>query len=153
MSWISFFKRKKQKQPEKNICIHKYKDFSWYLNCYEESDAYYTYQCEVIAPYVCVKCKERRNEILNSYGFRTKNEMWNCAKELEKQFPDHIKPLLIVEDEIKDMQLVDQEYLEKVDMVLHPENYYNDNFATSIFNPSAENPSYLPAPSVRKAEI
>lgn len=123
--WTKIFKKKEDKGP--TPCNHKYKDFHWYTEVsYDEENYSFPYTVAIIAPYVCVKCKERRNEILHEYNFKTKSSAFKCEEKFAKEFPDHIRPLLLIEDEIKDMQLIDREYLDQVDKMIHPE-YYDIN--------------------------
>ena len=125
--WTKIFKKKEK--TDSSYCNHKYRDFHWYINTFYDPDyGLYPYGVKVIAHYVCVKCKDRRNEILMERNLKTSEKAFKCQAELEKKYPDHIRPQLLVEDEIKDMQLVDREYLNQVDKMIHPENY-NSNFS------------------------
>ena len=63
MCW--FFKRKK---VEEYKCRHTWKDFPWYYNATYYRDTK-TLKANIIAPYVCIHCKEQHNEILKSVEY------------------------------------------------------------------------------------
>ena len=63
MCW--FFKRKK---VEEYKCRHTWKDFPWYYNATYYRDTK-TLKASIIAPYVCIHCKEQHNEILKSVEY------------------------------------------------------------------------------------
>ena len=123
---MSWFNRKKE--PEKPIviqektkeCNHKYIDFDWYMKT-EYNESTNDYSIEVYEPYVCIFCKNRRDELLDySYGRGYERKDYEDAKrEFEALYPK-IKPMAIVEDQIKDMQLVDKYTLDAY-FTLHPE--------------------------------
>lgn len=115
MSWFS----RKKKVPEtpalmpKPQCSHKWRDFKWY----DEATYYtnsHTYSIKIYEPYVCIHCKERRDELLleSTGSASSETEARNRVNEIRNNYKEHLDHRAIVEDEIKDMQLVDRKYLE-----------------------------------------
>ena len=104
------FSKKKNKPT---VCNHKWKDFPWYLHTHHrtEYDGEKVYAVEVYEPYICVKCKERRNECLGGFESNSQKARDEKAKEIKETYPDKIKGRLEVEDMVKDEQLVDRDYL------------------------------------------
>lgn len=93
-------------------CSHTWKDFPWYVDV-----TYYIdesmFKLKIMKPYVCIHCKERRDELLlEQTRFETSlkvvEEFEAAAKE---EYSDKIMPKAIVEEQIRDMQLVDREAL------------------------------------------
>ena len=84
----------------------------------------YSYSCQeltikIYEPYVCVYCKERRDELLNRitlYEVKRK-DLYAILNEIEKKYAAIIKPRPIVEDMVKDEQLVDRQHLDIHDML------------------------------------
>jgi hypothetical protein len=112
----------KKKKVKKITCNHKWKDFSWYIIIQKEEkflNKFYTVR--VYEPYVCIHCKERRDEAIFERIFQYNYEVENCVKNLQKKYPQ-IKPIIEVNDEIADFQLVDREYL-AIAGVLQNKNY------------------------------
>lgn len=131
-----FRKNKLRPQTDLQTCNHKWKDFLWYveLSEYDRSTHYYEtdmrYCLKVKEPYVCVKCKKRRDETLFSEEYRLKKEREAKIEELKAQYPDRIRPIIEIEDMVKDEQLVDREYLKLISEFKNP----NDEFAgTDLF--------------------
>ncbi len=115
------FKKKKQeitttKEPPE--CVHKYKDFPWYIEShtynYPNSRKTIDYEIKIMEPYVCVKCYHRKDIVLATHAGRhtTYENYWSTIQELEKQYKDKIKSRPEIEDEINDMILVDREYID-----------------------------------------
>lgn len=112
-----------QKEPIVSPCSHHWKDFNWYINAtYNFSPVGYVngYKrkpygiLEIVEPYVCIHCKERKNVILDRFETApmTYERFLEEYKHLmNHEFKDKIKPRALVEDEIHDFQLVDTEYL------------------------------------------
>ena len=97
----------KKKKAKKITCNHKWKDFSWYITVEDKI----TKSCvRVYEPYVCIHCKERRDEVIFERIFQYNFDVENCVKNLQKKYPQ-IKPIIEVNDEIADFQFVDRQYL------------------------------------------
>lgn len=94
-------------------CSHTWKDFPWYMESTYYIDArklHYT----IIKPYVCIHCKERRDEELLDTRIEgiSRNEADVVLTDLLKEFSDKIAEKPLVEEMILDMQLVDRKALE-----------------------------------------
>ena len=117
MCW--FFKRKKVEEEYK--CRHTWKDFPWY---YEAT--YYRghrlLKASIIAPYVCIHCKERHNEILKSveYSEYTYEQAKAVIDGWIEKYGDHMKDEVFVREAIADMQLVDREKLALYESFANP---------------------------------
>ena len=108
----------KKKKVNKIVCNHKWKDFSWYITVEDKV----TRSCvRVYEPYVCIHCKERRDEVIFERWYTWDNERDASIKALQKKY-SQIKPIIEVNDEIADFQLVDREYL-AIAGVLQNKNY------------------------------
>ena len=122
---MSLFNRKKKKNAWNEItsderservtpqkCDHKWQDFPWYIdsNYYFDSR---TLELEIIEPYVCVKCKKRKNVVLSrSTRCRiTWDEATDIVKETQEKFKDKLLTQTEVEDKINDFIMVDRDYL------------------------------------------
>lgn len=107
-----WFKKEKAPQKESSLppCRHKYKDFDWYLeaNYYNETD---TYEVSIYEPYVCILCKYRMNKLLHRINGRGYRSFKSTIDMMHRLYPN-LRPRAYVEDEIIDMQLVDQYYLD-----------------------------------------
>lgn len=109
--WL-FGKKKKQEQkpPE---CKHKWKDFPWYMKGVYYND-YHSCRIRMYEPYVCIKCKERKDILLNE--IEQQNISWKefekLYNEIEECYKDHVQLTCIVEDQIHDFQMIDKAYLE-----------------------------------------
>lgn len=111
-----FKRRKPPELIEPLPCNHKWRDFPAYMT--------YSYSCQeltvkIYEPYVCVYCKERRDELLNMikrYGVK-REDIYTILNGIEKKYAAIIKPRPIVEDMVKDEQLVDRQHLEIHDML------------------------------------
>ena len=94
-------------------CSHTWKDFPWYMESTYYIDArklYYT----ITKPYVCIHCKERRDEELLDIHIDgiSRDEADVILTDLLKDFSDKIAEKPLVEEMILDMQLVDRKALE-----------------------------------------
>lgn len=122
------FKKKTAEKSRQQTCNHKYKDFPWYIVISYYDTKKYTYMndwrytLKVMAPYVCVKCKHRRDEQLQYYESGKAEQRDAKVAELQRNYPDDIRPAVEVEGMIKDEQLVDREYLRLIDEFYHPED-------------------------------
>lgn len=97
----------KKKKAKKITCNHKWKDFSWYITVEDKI----TKSCvRVYEPYVCIHCKERKDEVIFERIFQYNFDVENYVKNLQKKYPQ-IKPIIEVNDEIADFQFVDRQYL------------------------------------------
>ena len=94
-------------------CNHKWQDFPWYMDTFfDDGDG--TLDIEIIEPYVCVHCLERKNVVLfkESWSEMKPREIDDTIKHYKQLYADHLQPHAIVEDQIHDMQMVDREYLD-----------------------------------------
>lgn len=115
------------------VCNHKWKDFPWYMRIDERikvpdepwKDVRKIYVVEVYEPYVCVKCKKRRDEHLGGFESNDKSLRDKKAEEIKKKYADKIKGSIEIEDMILDEQLVDRRYLELLEELNNP----SDKFA------------------------
>lgn len=113
--------KKKPSAPEYKFaafeaCKHTWKDFPWYLEAHM-----YPHTCDVIItkPYVCIHCKERRNEILqkNHREFESTEEVFEYVLAFKEEYQDKLQPRAVVEEQIRDMQLVDREALKIAEQI------------------------------------
>ncbi len=104
-------------KPPARACQHKWTDIKdddgndlWYMEVSVYNDGDYKY--EVVEPYVCIHCKERKDVVLEkrSWHVDSVNDAWNELKKIRKKYPQ-IKDRAIVENAINDLQLVDRHYL------------------------------------------
>ena len=116
MCW--FFKRKK---VEEYKCRHTWKDFPWYYNAIYYRDTQ-TLQASIIAPYVCIHCKEQHNEILKSveYNDYTYEQALAVVDGWKEKYKDHMGDEVLVKEAIADMQLVDRERLTLYESITNP---------------------------------
>jgi hypothetical protein len=114
MCW--FFKRKK---VEEYKCRHTWKDFPWYYNATYYRDTK-TLKASIIAPYVCIHCKERTDRLLfehESY-YKSYDEANGYVTHFKEKYAEHMADRVVIEDMIADMQLVDREYLQIAEALL-----------------------------------
>ena len=116
------FKKKSVIQPPAP-CQHKWKDFPWYM---EETAKDGRYSYDILQPYVCVKCKERRNKRLEGYNYSQRSRCLEDIAEAKRVYKDYLKPKAIVEDMVKDEQLVDREYLRLMDEFQSPSSPFDN---------------------------
>ena len=106
--------QEEQRPTEQPKCVHKWRDFDWYLEF--DSSKKNRFKYTIIEPYVCIHCGARKNVTLES-GTMCLDDGDTTSSVLEDfndQYP-RIKPKAIVEDEINDSILVDREYLRIAD--------------------------------------
>lgn len=109
-----FFKRKKRSDETPvapPICMHKWKDFPWYI----------TYTCNgrnlevnIKEPYVCIYCKDRQDKNLMSFSCVVSNveDRDKTIEEIKEKYKEYLQPKAIVEDMVNDFQMVDRQWLE-----------------------------------------
>ena len=116
MCW--FFKRKK---VEEYKCRHTWKDFPWYYNATYYRDTK-TLKASIIAPYVCIHCKEQHNEILKSveYSGYTYEKALELIDGWKEKYKYYMEDEVLVKEAIADMQLVDREKLALYESVTNP---------------------------------
>lgn len=120
------FKKKAVIQPPAP-CQHKWKDFPWYIQRDVERDYNSTtYLIRVWQPYVCVKCKERRNESLETVRVSTRNDRDRHYERMLEDYKDKVLPIAVVEDMVKDEQLVDREYLRLMEEFQSPSSPFDN---------------------------
>lgn len=124
------FSKKKKPNPEyvppattKRECEHKYRDFSWYTEGSYNVDTR-TLTAKIVEPYVCIHCGHRKDVQLKEVtrfplSYEESLEEFDKFKE---PYEEQLKDKAFVEDEIHDMMLVDQQYLE-IYMRLHGERF------------------------------
>ena len=109
---------------KKPACVHKYRDFHWYIEGEYRARSPSMFSIRIIEPYVCVWCGDRKNQVLQEVmregSMASKSEMEKVTKSLIDTYGDKIQPRAFVEDEINDMQLVDRDYLRALALI-HPE--------------------------------
>lgn len=133
---MAFWNRKPDPSPSQNLpimsaeevkqsrCAHKYRDFHWYIEGECQIHPVRKFKIQIIEPYVCVWCGNRKNMILQTVSregdLASEKAMIEATKSLLNTYEDKIRPRAYVEDEINDMQLVDRDYLRAL-ALLHPE--------------------------------
>lgn len=110
---FGFFKKKN----EPKVCNHKWKDFPWYSLYGCENGKYYF---KIIEPYVCVKCKERRDEQLMYMNCGTSKERDRELEKYHETYKGKLLDMVEVMDMVKDEQLVDRGYLDALEQILNP---------------------------------
>lgn len=112
MRWF----RKDKKQSIKEVEMphqHTWKDLPWYMQTYYRgSDKIAGYN--IIEPYVCITCGERKNIILEEGDYEriSSNQREKIYEEVREKYKEYLKPQAVVEDMINDILLVkDPEYL------------------------------------------
>ena len=97
-------------EPE---CDHKWKDYDWYMRYKLTRNDHGTILMEyqIFEPYVCLKCKERKDIKLESGALAlVDKDIGKTLDDIHKTYPK-IKPEAIIEDEIRDDIMVDREWL------------------------------------------
>ena len=114
-----FSKKKKQKEliipniPHE----HTWKDMPWYMEVRyngENKTAGY----EIIEPYICVTCGERKNVRLESEDWSniSAQEREKIYSKIHNRYKKYLKPRAVVEDMINNILLVkDPDYLDMVE--------------------------------------
>ena len=86
---------------------HTWKDMPWYMEIeYDGGAKRASYQ--IIEPYLCITCGERKNKILETESWEhidsdTREQYY---KEIRKRYKDYLKPRAVVEDMIANIQMV-----------------------------------------------
>lgn len=97
-------------------CEHKWKGFPLFVDqFYDGSDDEFPWTMRVNTKYVCVKCKDVREELLDTYYYRTEEEMDRAYSEFKRECPDRFQPTFIVNAMVFDEQLLDREYLDVIE--------------------------------------
>ena len=112
-----------KKENEPMVCNHKWKDFPWYV-VLDKGYEIDRYTIRVYEPYVCVKCKKRRDEYLYGWEFDSERKFKQKVEEIKTAHADKIMDRLLLEDMIKDEQLIDREYLKVVEALENPSDAF-----------------------------
>ena len=117
---MGLFNRKKK---QKELVIpnvpheHTWKDMPWYMDVRyngENKTAGY----EIIEPYICVTCGERKNVRLESEDWSniSSQEREKIYSKIRNRYKKYLKPRAVVEDMINNILLVkDPDYLDMVE--------------------------------------
>lgn len=114
-----FSKKKKQKEfiipniPHE----HTWKDMPWYMDVRYNGE-YKTAGYEIIEPYICVTCGERKNVRLESEDWSniSAQERERIYSKIRNKYKKYLKPRAVVEDMINNILLVkDPDYLDMVE--------------------------------------
>jgi hypothetical protein len=122
---MGFFNRSKKETskeylsqlPPPKKCEHKYQDFPWYISFAFSDDKY---SIDIIEPYVCIFCGDRKNVTLAHFdgnGDNSYKRGSEILKNLNRDYEHHIRGRAEIEDMINDMQLVDPQYLQYYHML------------------------------------
>lgn len=114
--WLA--KKKSANKPQFDFtpvefkCSHIWKPFPWY-EIYDYDDDEYLLKIAIYKPYVCIHCKERKDELLQTatakcYSYAS---VKGCHDEYVSRFADKLLPVAVVEEMVADMKLVDREKL------------------------------------------
>lgn len=124
---MGIFRRKKiaDQLPTYELAIpeikheHTWKDLPWYMEA-EYNGVKNTAQYEIIEPYICITCGERKNVVLEKCAWQNitvKDREEEFAK-VQKKYKKYLKPRAVVEDMINNILLVkDPEHLEMVENI------------------------------------
>lgn len=113
-----------KKKKVNNECVHKYKDFPWYIEGRIQKNPnnrkIVDYTIQIIEPYVCTKCHKRKNVVLyESSGFQsTEKQYFETIDALYNLYKDNLSNKPDVEDMINDMILVDRDYIDMYDKIV-----------------------------------
>lgn len=114
-----FSKKKKQKEliipniPHE----HTWKDMPWYMHTSYDGGKK-TADYDIIEPYICITCGERKNVILEhgDWGNITSEERDKRYNKIRNKYKKYLKPQAVVEDMINNILLVkDPDYLDMVE--------------------------------------
>lgn len=143
MGWLfrkkedkAVFEKPKVEVPE---CNHVWKDFPWYVaaNYYVNT---HRQACELYEPYVCAKCKKRKDVLLDSRSWMPvspeEGSMLCCG--FKETYKDHIAERGVIEDLINDYQLVDRTELEILEFLHGNLNGSKDIFLSITHNDGTE---------------
>lgn len=117
--WFSRHKKIKEIIIPEAPHEHTWKDMPWYL-LYEYDGGTKKAEYQIIEPYICITCGERKNIQLESRQLTGVNyeEGMGFIKEVEKKYKRYIKPRAVVEDMINNILLVrDPQHLEMVENI------------------------------------
>ena len=114
---MKLFKKKEQIVPVEIPHQHTWKDMPWYMNVrfngVQETAGY-----EIIEPYICITCGERKNIKLESedYSGITAEERKKLFHSIQNRYKKYLKPRAVVEDMINNILMVkDPGYLDMVE--------------------------------------
>ena len=96
---------------------HTWKDMPWYMKVYYNG-SYKTAGYEIIEPYICVTCGERKNVTLEKEDYSNigAEEREIIFKRVRNRYKKYLKPRAVVEDMINNILLVkDPGYLNMVE--------------------------------------
>ena len=103
---MNWFRRRKQKKTAKDAeqqppHEHTWKDMPWYMNV-RYNGQYKTAGYEIIEPYICVTCGERKNVKLESedYSNIESEEREKIFMGVRRRYKRYLKPRAVVEDMI-----------------------------------------------------
>lgn len=119
---MKLFNRKKNKTAEEFTIPelphqHVWKDMPWYMEV-RYNGANKTAGYEIIEPYICVTCGERKNIQLESEDWSniSVQEREKIYSKIRNRYKKYLKPRAVVEDMINNILLVkDPDYLDMVE--------------------------------------
>lgn len=117
---FSFFKKK---IAPPTVCNHKWKDFPWF-DVYGHDSLTGKYFFRIMEPYVCIKCKERRDKMLMQFTSNSMEERDLTLAEYKKKYKEKLLDMAEVEDMVQDEILVDREYLKLLEQLEKPEDRF-----------------------------
>ena len=132
---MRLFNRKK-KSEEKEFIIpeipheHTWKDMPWYMDIsYSERDNTASY--EIIEPYICITCGERKNVNLEHRHWSgvTPEIREKFYQKVRNRYKKYLKPRAIVEDMINNILLVKD--AERLNMIEKMYGFPHQNIGTS----------------------
>lgn len=107
---MGLFNRKK-KQEELVIPEvpheHIWKDMPWYMEI-EYNGTQNTAKYEIIEPYICITCGERKNVVLEKQSWQniSSTDRDEEYEKIKKEYKKYLKPRAVVEDMINNILLV-----------------------------------------------
>ena len=96
---------------------HTWKDMPWYMMT-EYSESKQTASYQIIEPYICITCGERKDVKLEGTRWNgvTVEERKKFFQEVKDKYKDYLKPRAVVEDMINNILLVkDPEHLKMME--------------------------------------
>lgn len=132
---MAFWRKEKQvssiisEQPKE--CEHKYQDFPWYISASISDDKY---SIDIIEPYVCIFCGDRKNVTLTHFdgnGYNSYKRGNEILKNLNRDYEHHIRGRAEIEDMINDMIHTDKEFLKWYNF-LHEKDSPSTNIQPTI---------------------
>ena len=127
---------KKKKIEEKKFEIpklpheHTWKDMPWYMDiAYSEQDRTANY--EIIEPYICITCGERKNITLEERSWRgiTPEAREKFYQKVRNRYKKYLKPRAVVEDMINNIILVKD--AQRLNMIEKMYGFPHQNVGTS----------------------